>query len=70
MIIIDVSKERDIESALKVYKSRVLKSKQIQILKDRQTHVKPSVAKRKQKPLQSSSYAFPLRVVLAQHHSS
>ncbi len=49
MIIIDVSKERDIESALKVYKSRVLKSKQIQILKDRQTHVKPSVAKRKQK---------------------
>ena len=46
MIIVDVNKERGIESALKVYKSKVLKSKQLQILKDRQTYVKPSVAKR------------------------
>jgi small subunit ribosomal protein S21 len=46
MIIIDVNKEKGIESALKVYKSRVVKSKQLQMLKDRQTYVKPSVAKR------------------------
>jgi small subunit ribosomal protein S21 len=46
MIIIDVNKERGIESALKVYKARVLKSKQLQMLKDRQTYVKPSIAKR------------------------
>jgi len=46
MIIIDVNKERGIEMALKAYKARVLKSKQIQMLKDRQTYVKPSVAKR------------------------
>lgn len=46
MIIIDVNKERGIESALKVYKARVLKTKQLQTLKDRQTYVKPSVAKR------------------------
>jgi small subunit ribosomal protein S21 len=46
MIIIDVNKERGIESALKVYKSRVVKSKQLQMLKDRQTYVKPSVVKR------------------------
>ena len=48
MIIIDVNKEKGIESALKVYKARVLKSKQIQLLKDRQTYVKPSVARREQ----------------------
>lgn len=46
MIIVDVNKERGIESALKVYKSKVLKSKQLQILKDRQTYIKPSVTKR------------------------
>jgi len=46
MIIVDVQKEKGIESALKIYKARVLKSKQIQHLKDRQTYVKPSVEKR------------------------
>jgi small subunit ribosomal protein S21 len=46
MIIIDVSKEKGIESALKAYKAKVIKSKQLQVLKDRQTYVKPSVTKR------------------------
>lgn len=46
MIIIDVAKEKGIESALKTYKSRVQKTKQLQVLKDRQTYVKPSVSKR------------------------
>lgn len=46
MIIIKISDEKNIESALKVYKNRVQKSKQLQILKDKQTYVKPSVSKR------------------------
>jgi len=46
MIQIDVNKERGIEAALKVYKNRVQKTKQLQILKERQTYVKPSIAKR------------------------
>lgn len=47
MIIIKVSDEKSIESALKTYKNRVQKSKQLQLLKDRETYVKPSVEKRK-----------------------
>lgn len=48
MIIIDVTKERNIESALRTYKSKVQKTKQIQKLRDRQEYVKPSVTRRKE----------------------
>lgn len=46
MIIIDVTKEKSIDSALKIYKSKVQKSKQIQMLRERQNFEKPSVKKR------------------------
>ena len=46
MIIIDLSKEKTIESALRTYKSKVQKTKQIQKLRERQQFVKPSVKKR------------------------
>ena len=46
MIIIDVTKERSIETALRTYKNRVQKTKQIQKLRERQEFVKPSVIKR------------------------
>jgi small subunit ribosomal protein S21 len=46
MIIIDVSKERSIETALRTYKQKVQKTKQVQELRDRQVFVKPSVKKR------------------------
>lgn len=49
MIIIDVTKQKNIETALKVYKSKVQKTKQIQKLRERQEFVKPSVIKRTQK---------------------
>ena len=49
MIIIDVTKEKTIESALRVYKSKVQKTKQIQKLRARQEFVKPSVIKRTEK---------------------
>ena len=49
MIIIDVTKEKNIESALRTYKNKVQKTKQVQKLRDRQTFVKPSVKKRIQK---------------------
>lgn len=49
MIIIEVSKEKNIESALRTYKSKVQKTKQIQKLRERQEFVKPSVTKRKEK---------------------
>ena len=49
MIVIDVTKERSIETALKTYKSKVQKTKQVQELRERQVFVKPSVKKRKQK---------------------
>jgi small subunit ribosomal protein S21 len=48
MIIIDLSKERNIESALRTYKQKVQKTKQIQKLRSRQEFVKPSVTRRKQ----------------------
>ena len=47
MLIVKV--EKNIESALKVYKSKVQKTKQIQKLRARQEFVKPSVKKRAQK---------------------
>ena len=46
MIIIDMKKEKSIESALKTYKSKVQKTKQIQKLRERQEFVKPSVKRR------------------------
>ena len=49
MIIIDLSKEKNIESALRTYKHKVQKTKQIQKLRERQEFVKPSVVKRKEK---------------------
>ena len=48
MIIIDLSKERNLESALRTYKSKVQKTKQVQKLSARQQFVKPSVVRRKQ----------------------
>ena len=46
MIIIYVNKEKNIESALRLYKNKVQKTKQIQKLRARQEFVKPSVIKR------------------------
>lgn len=48
MIIIDLKKEKSIESALKTYKSKIQKTKQIQKLRERQEFVKPSVTRRKE----------------------
>ena len=49
MIVIDVTKEKSIETALKTYKSKVQKTKQVQELRSRQVFVKPSVKKRAEK---------------------
>jgi len=49
MIIIDLSKEKTIESALRTYKGKVQRTKQIQKLRERQQFVKPSVKKRMEK---------------------
>ncbi len=48
MIIIDLSKEKNIETALRTYKNKVQKTKQIQKLRERQEFVKPSVVRRKE----------------------
>jgi small subunit ribosomal protein S21 len=48
MIIIEV-KKNNIEQALKQYKFKVYKTKQLEILRDRQEFVKKSVKNRKQK---------------------
>ena len=48
MIIINLEKEKNIESALRTYKSKVQKTKQIQKLRERQEFVKPSVTRRKE----------------------
>jgi small subunit ribosomal protein S21 len=48
MIIIDLSKEKNIESALRTYKQKVQKTKQIQKLRERQQFEKPSVTRRKE----------------------
>ncbi len=49
MIIIDVTKEKSLESALRTYKHKVQKVKQVQQLRERKEFVKPSVIKRKEK---------------------
>ena len=49
MIIKDVSKEKNLDSALKKYKYKVQKVKQIEKLREKQHYVKPSVVKRNQK---------------------
>jgi len=49
MIIIDVTKEKSLESALRTYKHKVQKLKQVQQLRERKEFVKPSVTKRKEK---------------------
>lgn len=48
MIIVQVKNENSIESALKTYKFKVYKSKQIEVLRKRQEFQKPSVKKRSQ----------------------
>jgi small subunit ribosomal protein S21 len=49
MIIIDVIKEKNLESALKKYKYKVQKTKQTENLRERQSFTKPSVVRRSQK---------------------
>lgn len=49
MIIIDVTKEKNIETALKKYRYKVQKTKQNEKLRERQQFVKPSVSKRSKK---------------------
>jgi small subunit ribosomal protein S21 len=46
MIIIDLKKEKNLESALRTYKYKVQKVKQVQKLRERQEFVKPSVKRR------------------------
>ena len=46
MIIIDLQKEKSIETALRTYKQKVQKTKQVQKLREKQQFVKPSVKKR------------------------
>lgn len=46
MIIIDLKKEKNLESALRTYKQKVQKTKQVQKLRERQEFVKPSVKRR------------------------
>ena len=48
MLIIDLSKEKSIESALRTFKGKVLRTKLVQKLRERQEFTKPSVTKRKQ----------------------
>jgi small subunit ribosomal protein S21 len=49
MIIIDVSKEKNLDSALKKYKYKVQKTKQTENLRERQSFIKPSIVKRSEK---------------------
>jgi len=46
MIIIDLKKEKNLESALRTYKYKVQRLKQVQNLRERQEFVKPSVKRR------------------------
>lgn len=46
MIIIEVDKNNNLEKALKTLKSKVIKTKQNQILFDKKEYTKPSVKKR------------------------
>ena len=49
MIFINVKKEKGLDSALKKYKYKVQKTKQTEILRNKQEHKKPSVVKRDEK---------------------
>jgi len=46
MIIVQVKNEKSLEQALKTYKFKIYKTKQIQKLQERQEFVKPSVKRR------------------------
>ena len=48
MIIIDLKKEKNLESALRAYKHKVRNVKQVENLRARQEFVKPSVTRRKE----------------------
>lgn len=48
MLIIKVTQKGGVEKALKEYKSKVIKTKQLKKLRDRQEFEKPSVKKRQQ----------------------
>lgn len=48
MLIIEISKDKNIENALKVLKNKIQKTKMVQELRDRQEYVKPSVRRRSQ----------------------
>lgn len=49
MIIVEVKNSNSIENALKTYKFKVFKTKQIEKLRDRIEYKKPSVIKRNEK---------------------
>lgn len=49
MLYIKVDSNKGLEGALKLYKNKVIKTKQIQELRKRQEFVKPSVVKRNQR---------------------
>lgn len=46
MIVVKVSKDKNIEKALKQYKSKVIKTRQMSELNNRKEFIKPSVIKR------------------------
>jgi small subunit ribosomal protein S21 len=48
MLIIKVTQKGGVEKALKEYKSKVIKTKQLKKLRDRQEFEKPSIKKRQQ----------------------
>lgn len=54
MIIIDLHNIKNIDIALKIYKSKINKIKQIKQLRDRQEYIKPSVKRREE--IQKSIY--------------
>lgn len=49
MLVINVLKEKNLEVALKKYKFKVQKTKQVEKLRKKQQYVKPSVIKRSEK---------------------
>jgi small subunit ribosomal protein S21 len=54
MIIVQVKNEKSIEQALKTYKFKIYKTKQIQKLQERKEYKKPSVKRRVQ--IQKAKY--------------
>ena len=51
MLIVKVNKKDGIERALKIYKNKVLKTKQMQKIKDNMYYQKQSVTKREEKKI-------------------